>query len=301
MRGPERRGLSLIELLVAVMVLAVVVALVLTALTRTREAARRAQCVSNLHNMAVALSHHQTARGSFPAGAGERSYLWKLLPFIGEDSLSRSAIDDRTAAVPIPGVFLCPSDATRPAPMAKFATNYAANAGSFGREPVSEWDGAFTGDALKPDDITDGLSVTAAVAEWVVGDGDAGRPSRLGSVTILDGDFPGTPAGLGAFALACEAVEPGRTGQAGSPFKGSYWFRGRLGHSLYTHALPPNRPSCRSAPDLNAITSGSLHGGGAHVLMLDGGVRFVRDSVAPAVWRALGTRAGAEAVTDNDY
>lgn len=301
MPGPNRRGLSLIELLTAVMVLAVVIALVLTALARTREAARRTQCISNLHNLAVGLIHHQSARGSFPAGAGDQSFLWKLLPFIGEDALARSAIDDRTAAVPIPGLFLCPSDATRRAPMAKFATSYAANAGSFGREPVSEWDGAFTGDGLKPDDVTDGLSATAAVAEWVVGDGDAGRPSRLGSVTILDGDFPGTPAGLGAFTLACEAVEPGRTGQAGAAYKGSYWFRGRLGHSLYTHALPPGRPSCRAAPDLNAITAGSLHGGGAHVMMLDGGVRFVRESVAPGVWRALGTRAGSEAVSDNDY
>ncbi len=296
-----RRGASLIELLVAVMILAVVVALVLTAVSRGREAARRAQCLSHLHGIGLALSHHQTTRGAFPVGAGERSFLWKLLPFVGEESLSRSVVDDRTAAVPIPGGFLCPSDSARRAPMSRFATSYAGNAGTLGREPVSSWDGVFCDEGLKPDDVTDGLSFTAAASEWIVGDGDESRPSRLGSITLLDGDFPRTEAGQGSFVLACESAEPGRTGPAAAAFKGSYWFRGRLGHSLYTHALPPNRPSCRAAPDLNAITAGSLHPGGSLVLMLDGSARFVGEAVSPPVWRALGTRAGAEAVAEGAY
>jgi hypothetical protein len=33
-----------------------------------------------------------------------------------------------------------------------------------------------------------------------------------------------------------------------------------------------------------------------NVLMGDGSVRFVSDSVAPATWLALGTRAGGEVV-----
>jgi prepilin-type N-terminal cleavage/methylation domain-containing protein/prepilin-type processing-associated H-X9-DG protein len=297
----KRRGLSLIELLVAVAVLGLIVALLLTAVIRAREAARRARCASNLRNLAVALSHHQTTRGAFPTGAGDRSFLWALLPFLGQDALSRTVLDDRTAAVPIPGLFLCPSDARRPAPMARFATSYGGNAGTFGREPVSGWDGMFTEQPLKPDEVTDGLSFTAAVAEWVVGEGDVGNPSRLGSITILDGDFAAAATGPEAFVGACEGAVPGRTGLVVAAFKGSYWFRGRLGHSLYTHALPPNRPSCRAAPDLNAITAGSRHGGGAHVLTLDGGARFVRDTVAPEIWRALGTRAGAEAVAADSY
>ncbi|WP_337177852.1 DUF1559 domain-containing protein [Paludisphaera sp.] len=288
-----RRGLSLIELLVALAVVAAVATLVLAAVMRAREAARRAQCAGNLRNLALALGNHQTAHRVFPAGAGDRSFLWALLPYLGDKTLAATAIDDRTAAVPIPGVFLCPSDTRRPAPMARFAANYAGNAGTFGREPVSAWDGVFGEAPLGPDEVPDGLSATAAVVEWIVGEGDSDAPSRLGSITILDGEF----AGPEAFARSCATAIPGRSGPVAAPFKGSYWFRGRLGHSLYTHALPPGRPSCRAAPDLNAITAGSNHGGGAHVLTLDGGSRFVRDTVAPEIWRALGTRAGSEAVT----
>lgn len=301
MSRPTRRGLSMIELLVAAMVMAVAFALILTAVSRMREAARRAQCLSNLHGIGLALSHHQTTRGAFPAGAGERSFLWRLLPYLDQDPAAWSVIDDRTAAVPIPGQFLCPSDSARRDPLSRFATNYAGNAGTLGREPVSGWDGAFCDEGLKPDAVTDGLSYTVAAAEWVVGDGDASRPSRLGSITLIEGIFPGTPAGLGAFASACESAQPGVTGPAASAFKGSYWFRGKLGHSLYTHALPPNRPSCRAAPDLNAISAGSLHGGYAHVMMFDGSVRPIRDTIEPSVWQALGTRAASDAVGERAY
>lgn len=297
----RRRGLTLIELLTVVMIVGLLLALLLPAVMRARAAARRTRCASNLHNLGLALNQHLSVREAFPTGAGERSFLVQLLPYLEQAPLFNGRIDDDTAAVPIPGVFLCPADAARGAPLARYATSYAGNAGTFGREPASDWDGAFADGRLKPEDVTDGLSRTAAACEWIVGDGDDGRPSRLGSIAILDADFPASPAGLDSFVRTCEAAIPGRNCTSGSPYKGSYWFRGRLGHSLYTHALAPGRPSCRAAPDLNAITAGSLHGGGAHVLTLDGGVRFVRESIAPAVWRALGTRAGDEAVSDAAY
>ncbi|MGC8639974.1 MAG: H-X9-DG-CTERM domain-containing protein [Isosphaeraceae bacterium] len=43
-------------------------------------------------------------------------------------------------------------------------------------------------------------------------------------------------------------------------------------------------------------TARSWHPGGVNVLMGDGSVRFVRESVSRAVWRALGTRNGGELV-----
>jgi prepilin-type processing-associated H-X9-DG protein len=39
------------------------------------------------------------------------------------------------------------------------------------------------------------------------------------------------------------------------------------------------------------------HPGGVNVLAGDGSVRFVKDSVSRAAWRAFGPRAGGEAIS----
>jgi len=53
-------------------------------------------------------------------------------------------------------------------------------------------------------------------------------------------------------------------------------------------------------PTFAAITSRSYHPGGVHTLNGDGSVRFVKNSVAGAVWRALGTVNGGEVVSAGD-
>ena len=52
-------------------------------------------------------------------------------------------------------------------------------------------------------------------------------------------------------------------------------------------------------PTYAAVTSRSFHTGGVNAQRVDGSVSFVRDSVSPAAWRALSTRAGGEVVGDN--
>jgi len=47
---------------------------------------------------------------------------------------------------------------------------------------------------------------------------------------------------------------------------------------------------------IDMATARSRHPLGVNVLMADGSGRFVSDSIAQQVWRALGTRNGAELV-----
>lgn len=47
------------------------------------------------------------------------------------------------------------------------------------------------------------------------------------------------------------------------------------------------------------ISFGSQHVGGGNFLFVDGGVRFMSDSVDSVVYQALGTRSGAESVTSD--
>ncbi len=46
---------------------------------------------------------------------------------------------------------------------------------------------------------------------------------------------------------------------------------------------------------------GSAHPGGANFLMGDGSVRFIKQTIAPAVYSGLGTRAGGEVISADSY
>ena len=67
--------------------------------------------------------------------------------------------------------------------------------------------------------------------------------------------------------------------------------------------LPPNSPNadCNNDGGCSAAASRSRHAGGVNTLFTDGSVRFVKSSVTPTIWWALGTKAGGEVVDANSY
>src|SRR5690349_478605 len=67
---PARRAFTLVELLVVVGLIAVLIALLLPAVSSAREQARRARCLSNLHQIANGLvAYASNNEGLFPAPA----------------------------------------------------------------------------------------------------------------------------------------------------------------------------------------------------------------------------------------
>jgi prepilin-type processing-associated H-X9-DG protein len=93
---------------------------------------------------------------------------------------------------------------------------------------------------------------------------------------------------------------------------GNRWGWGGTGETLFQTVVPPNSkqwpwsvrqtcsPPCApsEAPFSNAQSN---HPGGVNVLLTDGSVRFIKDTVRQSLWMSLGTRAGAEAMEDTAY
>ncbi len=87
--------------------------------------------------------------------------------------------------------------------------------------------------------------------------------------------------------------------------QGAAWAMGEIVSTTYNHVSGPNSRTCTGMDTMSMSMSGwaedipasSNHPGGANVLMGDGAVHFIKDSIDLRVWRALATRNGGEVIS----
>jgi prepilin-type N-terminal cleavage/methylation domain-containing protein/prepilin-type processing-associated H-X9-DG protein len=151
--------------------------------------------------------------------------------------------------------------------------------------------------------ITDGTSNTVIFSEMTKGDGTLGRD---GLHMIYTGGpnhqckYHGQPNP--DWQMAQDCIRNAR--ERNYAYKGKEWTRSYTGGGGgYTHTMPPNTKTCVyssvSSQTFNLFAASSFHSGGVNVAMMDGSVRFVKNSVAYPVWTGIATRAGGEIISSD--
>jgi prepilin-type N-terminal cleavage/methylation domain-containing protein/prepilin-type processing-associated H-X9-DG protein len=236
--------------------------------------------------------------------------------------------------------FLCPSDNPPTWPTITVdksiapGTNYFASVGS-----SLEFDSSRTGGPpngifayvkkggagpVTLSGITDGTSSTIAFGEWQVGDGNDAILAVPSDIIFAGAYPPGVarntpqmslPAGSVPFLQWIQLcgsdrnIAADRTSSHTSQL-GMGWAWGLPGFSIGNVVLAPNpkTPNCSvDSGSSNTIwnpgawTLSSRHPGGANVLLVDGSVKFLKDSASlPVIW-SLGSRAQGEILSADDY
>ena len=170
-------------------------------------------------------------------------------------------------------------------------------------------------------EVTDGLSNTLGFGEWKIGSGSAGTYSIQD--VIFTGSFPsGTARNNGTLNLPngtlATSLQPwleqcsqtwrsggGRQGK--TPTLGEAWAFGLIGYTQGNVVLPPNAkyPNCNTAssgienPGVFGLSS--FHPGGANILLLDGSVKFLKDSTSNQTIWALGSIKQGEILSSDSY
>jgi prepilin-type N-terminal cleavage/methylation domain-containing protein/prepilin-type processing-associated H-X9-DG protein len=322
MNRTKPNGFTLIELLVVIAIIAILVGLLLPAVQKVREAAARLKCQNNLKQIALAFHNYHDAnsllppayisRKDIPSGNFHRWSSFALVsPYLEQTAIYNNLRLDLSlysAPPETPGVllrsehapwvvlkipiFLCPTDVRTEVQPGWAAANYMVNAGDGANGGTAPGTGPIFQDArVTLQSITDGTSNTAMLTESIIGRG--GTATAITTRQDVQDLFLFIPATTPLTDAACASATVIDTQRQ------ARWADGAGTTHQYNHYYRPNdlTPDCSSRAGFWK-TARSRHPGGINLALCDGSVRFVQESIAPATWRALGTRMGGEVVAD---
>jgi prepilin-type N-terminal cleavage/methylation domain-containing protein len=281
-----RSAFTLVELLVVIAITGILVGLLLPAVQMAREAARASQCRNSLKQLGLALHLYHDTLGQMPAGwiadqpEGVPGWGWTsaLLPYVEQKNLDEGLIRrnlpiadaaNQPARESVLPLLLCASDGN--AKLFMIGADDAPGTNVDGGTPLfnvarSNYVGVFG--TLEIEDVPS------------AGDGVFFHNSRTRLADVTDG-------------LSNTLV----IGERGAKHGGSVWAGVIEGAGEPMARVVGIADHAPNDPHNHFDDFTSYHPSGVHFLVGDGSVRRFNDTIDLAVYQALCTRAGNEAVT----
>lgn len=303
-------GFTLVELLVVIAIIGILVALLLPAVQKAREAARRTHCTNNLKQIGLALHQHESQARSLPYGhkytgahpdddGAEATWVTAILNFVEENTLydkidwsrgfghsagqpnhPNNFVTDMTL-----GMFICPSNAK-----------------------VDPWNGFWSRGSYV---ANNGIG---PMAENDKADLPLARPA---GVFYLNSNMPFRRIrdGLSKTALASEIINvPGSDCRGIMHYpEGPLYHHNHVPNSSVPDELRrtwgrmpwcvdvPNAPCTGTFSGWNTrkmkMSARSHHPGGVTLLLGDGSTHFADQSIDVVIWQGLSSPNGGEIVS----